>query len=70
MWSLGLCRNILHSPVLLCGHLVCAGIFLHSPVFTQACARNMLAESELFDLCACSCMSYQVGYLKPDLCKS
>ena len=21
MWSLGLCRNILHNPVLLCGHI-------------------------------------------------
>ena len=32
--------------------------------------RNMPAEPEPFDLCACSCMSYLVRYLKPDLCKS
>ena len=51
-----------------CGHLVCAGIFLHCPVFTQACAGICLQSP--FDLCACSCMSYLVGYLKPDLCKS
>ena len=28
--------------------------------------RNIPAEPEPFDLCACSCMSYLVGYLKPD----
>ena len=32
--------------------------------------RNMPAESEPFDLRACSYMSYLVGYLRPDLCKS
>ena len=32
--------------------------------------RNMPAEPEPFDICVCSCMSYLVGYLKPDLCKS
>ena len=56
----------LHSPVL-CGSV--AGIFLHSPVFTQVC-RNMPAEPEPFDPCACSCMNYLVGNLKPDLCKN
>ena len=28
--------------------------------------KNMPAEPEPFDLCACSCMSDLVGYLKPD----
>ena len=32
--------------------------------------RNMPAEPKPFDLCAYLCMSYLVGYLKPDLCKS
>ena len=31
--------------------------------------RNIPAELEAFNLCACSCMSYLVGYLKTDLCK-
>ena len=54
-----------------CCHLVCAGILpAHSPVLLcghQGLCRNMPAEPEPFDLCACSCMSYLVGYLKPDL---
>ena len=43
---------------------VCAGIH----VFNQVCAG--ICQAEPFDLCACSCMSYLVEYLKPDLCKS
>ena len=30
---------------------------------------NMPAESEPFDLCACSCMSYLAEYLKPDFAR-
>ena len=56
MWSLGLCRNI---PAQSC-------VIMWSP----GLCRNMAAEPEPFDLCACSCMSYLVGYLKPNLCKS
>ena len=50
-----------------CGHFVVtwsAGIFMWS----LGLRRNIPAEPEPFDLCACSCMSYLVGYLKPDLC--
>ena len=80
----GLCRNI-HMVTWSVqeysyGHLVCAGIFIWSPglcrnIPAQFCVhpslcRNIPAELEPFDLCACSCMRYLVGYLKPDLCKS
>ena len=48
--------SVLEIPALSCVH--------------PGLCRNMPAEPELFDLCACSYMSYLVGYLKPDLCKS
>ena len=56
-----------------CGHLACAGIFMWSlglcrSTPAQSCVhpglcRNMPAEPEPFDLCACSCMNYLVGSL-------
>ena len=62
-WSPGLCRNI---------HVVTWSVLDYSCTVLFLCVhlglcRNMPAEPEPFDLCACSCMSYLVGYLKPDL---
>ena len=64
------CAGIfLHSPVILCGHLVCAGIFLYYPMFTQVCAGICLQSQNPLIYVHAS-LSYLVGYLKPDLCKS
>ena len=67
MWSLGLCRNI---PAQSCVIMWSPGLCRNIPGVHPGLYRNMPAEPEPFDLCACSCMSYLVGYLKPDLCKS
>ena len=70
MWSLGLCRNIpAQSCVIMWSPDLCRNIPALSCVHPGLCG-NMSAEPKTFDLCACSCMSYLVGYLKPDLCKS
>ena len=76
LWLPGLCRNIhvvtwsvpAQSCIIMWSPGLCRNIPAQSCVHPSLC-KNMPAEPP-FDLCACSCISYLVGYLKPDLCKS
>ena len=71
MWSMVCTGIFLRSPVLLYYYVVTWSVQEYScTVLCSPRSEEMPAEPEPFDLCTCSCISYLIGYLKPDLCKS